>query len=612
MSLSLVPQAVVSVYDKRLDLTNQRYYVALEGGADIIYKSFTANSASPSGLSFSCNPPAANCCIDKKPWLYAPCRATIVGLAPVGVPLLNIGRFSPRSYPLASSMSSLRATINGDNYNIDLYQIIQPMMHFNTGLKHKNQCYSMTPTYPDQSQQYSDLYESIRSPLGTYSDSNDIGVCGRGGYPFVIVSNPVSTNATVPITAIVDFPFCENLYLSPLTWGNCTESGLYNVTTFDVNIQWVNNLGNRMISHDAGDGVTIQSIQMGFSSTTSGNSGPTSFTNGYGNVPQLMFTYIMPKVLQPGLGPMVPITWPYFRPQFFSTTGGSLTAGSTTTLVSESWQLSSIPNRIYIFARESDFYLYSTPDKTDTYLQITNLSMQFIGKSGIFASASPQALYEMSLRNGISMSFNQWSGLPMYTNQFPVNGVSSPAPVYGIGTIICIESGTDLPLAELQVGGASAGGTIQVQFNVQATNLKNYTLQGISLCMIAVYEGTATIPQLGQMQHNESVLTSQDVLFARSKPEISYAAVENVTGGGNFFSDVGKFISNAHNYIKDKKILSSLLTGLSFAPIPLVGPAASVLAPAARLLGYGDKGGSGVLVGGKRLTPAQIRNRLKK
>ena len=123
----------------------------------------------------------------------------------------------------------------------------------------------MTPTCPDQSQNYSDLIGSIRSPLQGYGDSNDESVMSRGGFAYwEIVSNPVSTGAAQALTAVVDLAVCEPLFLlSPYFWGCGNGSAFFNVTTMDFNITFLGLAGNRVWSHDTSLGalpVTSSSI----------------------------------------------------------------------------------------------------------------------------------------------------------------------------------------------------------------------------------------------------------------------------------------------------------------------------------------------------------------
>ena len=177
-------------------------------------------------------PPSGSVVVDRKMYLYLTQRLTFTGTPPVGQKLLNPNLDAPRAYPIASSLETIQLSVNNQSMSFNCADVIQALMHFNTNESLKNGDYSMTPNCQDQSQQYADLIGSIRSPLQGYGDSNDENVLPRGGFPFTIVSNPVSAGAAV--TAVVDVAFCEPLFLSPLYFGEKNGSGFYNVKSQTV------------------------------------------------------------------------------------------------------------------------------------------------------------------------------------------------------------------------------------------------------------------------------------------------------------------------------------------------------------------------------------------
>lgn len=612
MSLSYQRLRPVEVRDPRTILNNERMYAILKAGSETTYKTWTTTSVSSSSIQFSCPPPSGEVIVDRKVQLVLPIRLTITGTSPSGQLLLNPNTDAPRAYPISSSIETLKATINNQSMSINMADVIQPLMHYNTCEDLSQTEYSETPNVLDQSQAYSNLYGANRNPLGFYGDSVDQSMMPRGGFPFTIVSNTQTS-------AVVDFVATEFLYLSPFYWGMNNGSGFYNVNAMDFNITFLGNAGNRMWSHDAvsGSGTTISAITAQFANFTG-----TAFSYSTG-APLMNFCYLTPLETQK-LPYNMPITYPYFDVQRFPTDfGGVITAGTAFTFNSNNIQLSSIPRRMYLFIRERNQDLYNTCQNPDTYFSIENISVQFQNKQGLFASASKRQLYEMSVKNHCKMSWTEWSG----DNVYPVGSFANPFGT--IGTIICIEFASDIGLNDIEAPGKLGQYTLQIQGN--ATNKSARSINPTTYIVI-VSEGTFTIEGLGKSSTNIGVISSQDILDASMSPFVSYNDVQCVNGG-NFLSGLKDFGNKIWSGIKEygPKILSGIQ---KYGPTVLKG--VETVAP---LLGLGEehcrhcKGrgktsrggcaichGSGVLiggvavggvpVGGRNLSRSDLRNRM--
>ncbi len=591
MSLSYQRLEPVLVKDPVTILNNKREYAVLKSGSQATYKQFTTTSVSNSSIQFSCPPPSGGIIVDRKVYFLLPIRLTIVGTAPVGSTLLVAGSDAPREFPISSAIQTLDVTINNQSVSINLADMIHPLLHFNADEELDMLDYSMTPSYPDQSQAYSQLNGCNRNPLGFYADSVDKSMMGRAGFPFNIVSNPVSTNAAVPITAVVDMVVNEPLFLSPFYWGHANESGFYNVNTMDFNITFLGNAGFRMWSHDAvSSGTTITAINAQF--TNFGNSpAPFSYVD---NQPYMLFKYITPLETEK-LPFNQPITYPYFDVQRFPTDSqNAIAANVGWNFVSNNIQLNSIPRRMYIFVRERNQDLYNTCQNPDTYFSIENISVQFQNKNGLLASANKRQLYEMSVKNHCNMSWSQWSGQYLL-NCGEVNQGAGPFSttsntIAGIGSIICVEFATDIGLNDIEAPGKL--GQYMLQINGLATNVSNRTITP-TLYIIIVSEGTFTIEGIGKASTNIGVITSQDILDCQASPWVDYNDVQCVNGG-NFFSGLKSFGNNLWKHVKDNKLISKSLGRIQ-------NPYTQAASFAADALGLGMDGGvrAGVRAGKK-------------
>lgn len=359
MSLSYERLKVIEVKDPRTILKNERVYAALRSGSQTSWKPFTTTNVSSSSISFSCPPPSGQFIVDRKQYILMPIRLTFTGTAPVGQVLLNPFQDCPRAYPFSSGTDVLNVVINNQGVSVNMADTIQALLHYNTNSELSLHDYSMTPNLLDQSQAYSQLFGSIRSPMSYYGDSVDETMMSRNSFPYVIVQN---TNTT----AIVDMLVAEPLFLSPFYFGCSNESGFYNVTTMDFNITLLNNAGNRMWSHDAvsvGVPTTISNIQATF------NNFSPAFSY-HVNQPYMLFQYITPN--ETDILPMtMPITYPYFPiDRYVTDSGNAISAGGQWVFNSNNIQLSSIPRRIYVYVRERNADLYATPNNPDTYFAI--------------------------------------------------------------------------------------------------------------------------------------------------------------------------------------------------------------------------------------------------
>ena len=600
MSLSPQKLDVVEVRYPLSVIDNKRDFAVLKNGSQTTFKQFTTTSISQSSIQFSCPPPSGGIIVSRKQYFTLPMRISLTGTAPVGATLIQAGHDAPRAFPIASSIDTLQATINNQSVSINSADIIHALLHYNTDLKLKTHDYSLTPSCLDQSQQYSDLFATVRNPLGGYADSNDEGVMGRGGFPFTLVSNPVSAGA--PITAVIDIVVTEPLFLSPFYWGCGNTSGFYNVNTMDFNITFLGNTFARVWSHDNQSGLNATAITSGqvlFNNFTSINPAAFSYPQ---NQPVMLFEYVTPQETQL-LSHNMPITYPYFDVQRYpSDLGQNVAAGTSTLINSNNIQLNSIPRRMYVYVRKRNSDLYSSPANTDSYFRIDNISIQFLNKNGLLASASAQQLYLMSLGNHLNMSWTQWNG--------PTQLIGHPPPpvignINAVGSVLCIEFAKDIGLDALQAPGKNEQCMLQMQVN--CTNLSASSVNP-TLYVVAVLDGTFTIEGLGRASTNVGVITSQDILDAKSKPFLNWKDVESVNGG-DFFSGLKEFgknlwsgLKSVHDFVKDKRLISQGLDAF-----PLTKP----FAPIARSLGYGeDEGEGGVVLGAGRMSRDQMRRRL--
>ena len=556
-------------------------------------------------------------------------------------------------------------TVNNCTVTQNMGEIIHSLLRFNASDDLVETDYSETPSCMDSSQSYSDLFGTNRSALAMSGASPDGAIPGRGAYSqYHVVYNAINPNppggATTSGYAIVDMILTEQIMISPLNWGKYADaaSGFINVTSHDFTFNFLNQAANRFWSHDQNGGSHIpdNSCQIAFSNFTNlrypGQPPATTYQFFYGSSqPLLNINYITPRDNSlVGVGPHTPISYPYFDVNKYATdTTAPIVYGSSSVIQSNNIQLSSIPRRVYVYAREENRSYYSNPAKTDTFYAIDNISVQFENNSGLFASATQNQLWQMTRKNHCNVSWQDWSGKPYYKEGgaiYQAFDQNTPGPIPGIyggvGSVLAIEFATDIGLDDLMAPGV---GSSQYNLQIQAS-VRNCDPSGskdasnVSLYVIVVNEGTFTIPESGAALTQLSILTPQDVLKAKADPVlVDYADLQDINGG-NFMSglkDVSKKLlqdgKKVNKFLRDTKIISKGADLLSMIPGPQGAPLRAV-GTAARALGYGEEdyfdedyvmhrgripehptnayNYGGVLVGGKKMPRKTLKKRAAK
>lgn len=593
MSLSYQKLKPVEVRDPRIIVDNQgsREYAVLRGGKAITPTIFTTNSISQNSIVFSTPPPSGNTLVDRKVYFTLSVRLTFTGTVPGSIgptynTLLNVNQDAPRSFPISSCLDSLTVNINNQQLSVNPADLIQGLMWYNVDAAMKTEDYSMTPTCRDQSTEYGALAGTIRNPLSVYGDSHQNVPTGRGASQFFIVSNPMNMMSTTQtMTSVVDIQVTEPIFLlTPFIWQKMNEGGLYNVNSMSWTFNFLTQLPNRFWSHDDSNNSVITGATWAFGGQVGG---PT--TAGYSAQPTLLFTYITPpdSLL---IGPQSSITYGYYDLNRFGTDILSIAPGpSNVTYSSNNIQLSSIPQKMYIYMRQRNSDLYASPRNTDTFLSITNVNIQWNNVAGVLSTARQEQLYAISVKNGCTMSWEEWRGGPVYggNSNFLGNGFGT------VGSVFCANFGEDIPLSDIEAPGKN--GQYQIQVNINAINTSISTLN-CTLWLVFVSEGTFTVEKLGLSTANIGVLTSNDILDAHNNGFVSLEMVRR-QNGGDFLDTVKNFFSGVNDFLKKHKVISSVAKAF-----PITAP----FAPIAKRLGYGD----GVMVGGAVMNRSSLRDRL--
>lgn len=576
MSLALNPLKTVNVFDPRIAVENERTWALVKGGSVVTQRQYTTTNYSNQAFIFSCPPPSLDVFVDRDVRLRSGVDASFTGTATTDT-LLNAGGDAFRKNPFSKVINNMQATINTSQISVQIGDAIPGLERAHAYPRETEYYYGMTPSYPDMSQSYNDLAGTQRNPLGGY-DVGMFGTTQRGAFPMVIVSN---SDTAAEVTAVITEP----IYMSPFLWTH-EGPGLYNVQTFDFQFNFSSNLSS-IWSHATspagpdGGTSTISSITVDFTA------------------PVLLFTYITPKATM--AIPRQNLVYPFYNVTRYPNGPSSITAGSTSQIISSTINISTIPKRIYCFGMRQP--TDRNQNTTDTFGAIQNISIQFGNVSNLLATASQQDLYNMSRKNGLAMSWTEFSGGYVYGSDFSVG-----AGFGTVGSVVILEPGKDFGLSDTQVAGLNE--KLTIQFNVTLKNVSAETIN-YTLYIVTIDDGLLTIPTPGQSFIQIGVVSVQDIINSVNSPSIVYNDVDHLEGGDfrsnrlrekivtyfrkNIVPHLKDFGKDAlqHAYNSGKKHLSELAQDLVSSSM------------------HGSASVGGNLVGGRQMSRKELKRRLR-
>ncbi|HXS59223.1 MAG TPA: hypothetical protein VN703_00225 [Candidatus Sulfopaludibacter sp.] len=554
MSLNVSPTRVVKVMDPRLKLSNERVFAAIQGGRVISGQTFPATVINNSSLAITCNPPSRGVAISRRVRKRFRYDISITGTNTGGGPLLNPGYYGPRNMPIAMTTISESWQLENDTVTQQpIQQYAQCLQWYHNDFDVRNREYGESPSMLDQFQNYADGANSIRNPLGGYGD-NSYETTRAGFSQFQVLTNPVGGGGG---TATLTLICTEDTYVSPFVFGKDSEysSALVGINNMTYTATF-GNLANVMslVQNQGVPGVVnITAVTVDLKSA------------------ELLFNYITPQITETLPSSLVS---PYFSPILYPFNyNQTIAPGGSVSITLGNVQVTSIPQRMYIFAGPAQSA--KTPYISDSYMALSPIGnpIQLTWNNNQYLSSmTAQQLYDMSIKNGLRMSWTQFSNF--------------------VGSIVCIEFGTDIGLDANEAIGTLGNYQLNVTANFINTNSSLSIVP--TLYVLVVSSGTFNVVN-GACSHMLGVLSSADVLNAQVDPNINYQKAESAYGGA-FFDSLKKGLSKLHQYAKDKKLISKGLAQF--------GPKGKVASEIAEKLGYG-------VVAGRMPKKRSLASRLK-
>lgn len=636
-SLSAFPVDSYIVDDPRIDLDNYGCYLIERSATDITYYTEAAQSASTSGLAFSVQPPSTSTVVSSKVFVHYEFIVRITG-ADLGIPIDE--GCAPRFCSLLQLCSGIDLTLNGTKFTENIEYYIAALMRYNNNLQEMTYDFSTFPSFLDTYAEYYDPSKALPTyqaswgtpldPLSSVGASTPYTPSPRRAW----FQNSRCERRLVPgdptARTSIDWVITgeEMIPLSPLFWGHEDKKGLIQITNLNLVLNFGAAKLNRMISTRRYGMVTYNGnpVNSDLTLTTTIN----SKSNNY-----ISLVYLTPRKTPL---PIPPVNrYPYHNiivntqqvsgapHATYESMGGAgagciVTAGATKTLTMGSLQLSSIPKRIYIFARRDDNafvngaltgFGYNTPQATDTFARIVNISMQFGNKANQLADATPETLYRMSVRNGYKGTWDDWWCRS--------------------GGVLCLDLSRDIGLPEAAAPGVL--GSTQFSFTLTIASLfsdrssndvanpANVVDTNFMAYSVVVYDGMTTIAN-NQVIQEIGVLSPLDTLATDEEElrrKIPYDELRNYYAGGTHGGDLKNIFNKARNvYDRIKPYAEKAAPYVKKAYDLATSPAAKTvykLLPGLLALGYTEDQAYKILAvkkGGALMSKSEVKKRSKK
>jgi hypothetical protein len=194
-----------------------------------------------------------------------------------------------------------------------------------------------------------------------------------------------------------------------------------------------------------------------------------------------------------------------------STNNPAIVPNAVATISSQNIQLNQIPDYFIITARVP--MSQQTIKNSASFLQINQISCNFNNASGLLASATQSDLWRISVANGSTQSWIEFSGAATTTS---LAGTGTGKLIATTGSILILAPAANLSLADYLSSGSI--GQFLFQFNITLKNNTAATFQP-EIVVICCNSGVFTTVS-GSSNIYTGLLTKQMVLDAKEKRDV--------------------------------------------------------------------------------------------
>lgn len=447
---------IVKTMDPRLDLS-AGYKMNLQEGARIVGQyNRPATSKDSSGIQFdNINPGSTGFVVDRKMYVNSVFNIRVTPTNDVGgrptvtdaamtdvkfnafingaIPQLGLGlSFGPRPFPLTNFTNNLQVVINGETYSYEVGRYWDVLARYSQSVYDPaNGDFDLTPSMQDTTVNFGvdglpaqNIGYAV-NPLISYGSNSSRSARGA----FIKVSPFAVPTAELPADGTPRVYVKDDLSVSITRAGN-----VYTIDYFIIRLDVTEPIMIPLLAETIGKdydsrglyGINELRINMTFSSNINklicGAISPTagadkissvaySFNPDFISSANLYYNILTPKML-----PNLPESNVYsderikLIPQKVTVKDGDISLS----VVSSNLSVGSVPSRVYMWLSTS----VDAPGilDTQTYATIKKLDFLFNNQNTQFNNASPQQLFLLAKRNGLTMDYQQFSqfvGAPM-------------------------------------------------------------------------------------------------------------------------------------------------------------------------------------------------------
>jgi len=573
----------LAVFDDRIVQTRPRYAVE-KGALSLTNSPFAAISQSQSQHTYNVYVPSENVYVARDVDWASTCNLAVSvrlndtagGQFPVGQPLLELGvDGSLAAFPLNSLCATVTATINDTTTVINSQDVLTEVLRLTDSCSNRTE--RTCPTMLDKYQLNADGLNATNNPVagynfmghsycdvpnGAYANivfTTPAGVAltgsegytdGNGNTIDTVNGVPVSTDQGAGVvnglyTVYLRFRSTEKICLSPFIFNDAhaEDTGLFGIN----NIQMVMNLRdpNRALRLcDAFSGTT-EKLYYGGGATPDLYTAPVSYntscTNGVFQDSFLNMQFLTPSLDIP-LPPKSIVPYMEFPRFITQNQNGTIPSGESRQIQSQTITLPQVPDLLIIYCKAnydsangdrsmdpqlpqfgSAYLPLECSPNTSTLASRTTqpLSINFDNFSGLLSSHTSEQLYHMSVKNGLDMDWETWSGKARISN----GGVGGL--VNTVGGFLVLKPSKDITLQSGQA--PSLVGNFTLQFNIRVTNTFPFSVQP-QLFVITANSGFLESIR-GSSRIIKGVLSEQDIIAAPLAPQGTHAALARFVGG---------------------------------------------------------------------------------
>lgn len=508
------------------DITSDIDFAVKSGASQCTYQRFPSTSSSNSSLIFNVQVPSENVVIGRDVLVTTGLTFSVTASAvpPAGIPFSIGTGLSLQAFPFNELLTTASVQINNTTCSINMQDVLPSIMRMNDS-RELYRWNSTTPSLPDQAYGvYSDAVGAQNNPLAGYANASyDVDQVPRGAFPLQVVrwylngavqagivpTNTTGANATIVV--VLSTIVTEPIFLSPFIYGNpeYNQQGFLGINNMAFTFN-VDATAKRLCSATTA-GSLITAIALGDPILGTSVFAPTAFGAGSAlqalnaTAPSLLFKFLS---TQPSDLVQTKNIVPYMDfPRYITSSANnpSCPTLTTTVLTTSNLQINQIPDLFIINVRKQ--MNAQTIFDPAGFMAITGISINLNNQSGLLSSASAYDLWKMSVRNGSTQSWAEFSGLAQKNVPTAVNGTIIPTT----GALLVINPAYDLSLPDY----ISCGSLGNYNFQANITVYNQLQTQSPEIVVICVNSGIFSTQQ-GVSAVYTGILTKEMVLSSKS------------------------------------------------------------------------------------------------